>query len=46
MTMATTPGGAIATVAIAFGDVTPPASVRAYLMVDVYPAARATIAVP
>jgi hypothetical protein len=34
------------TVRVPFGTVTPPASVRAYLMVDAYPAAVETIPIP
>jgi outer membrane protein assembly factor BamB len=45
-TRTTAPDGTIASVGIAFGSVTPPGSVRAYLMVDAYPAARATLPVP
>ena len=42
----TTPSGLVETVSIPFGTLAPPASVRAYLMVDAYPAAVETIPVP
>jgi hypothetical protein len=42
----TSPSGVVETVAIPFGTVTPPATVRAYLMVDAYPAARDTLPHP
>jgi hypothetical protein len=38
--------GTVSRVSVPFGDVTPPLAVRAYLMVDAYPAARAVLAVP
>jgi hypothetical protein len=38
--------GVIESVTVPFGTVTPPASVRAYLMVDAYPAAVQTLPVP
>jgi outer membrane protein assembly factor BamB len=40
------PTGLVETVTVPFGTVTPPASVRAYLMVDAYPAAVQTLPVP
>ena len=38
--------GVVETVTVPFGSVTPPASVRAYLMVDTYPAASAVVPIP
>jgi len=37
------PSGVIETVGVPFGTVTPPEVVRAYLMVDAYPAAKAAL---
>lgn len=45
-TRTTDAGGVIENVTVPFGTTVPPASVRAYLMVDAYPAARATLSVP
>jgi outer membrane protein assembly factor BamB len=42
----TDPTGLVQTVTVPFGAVTPPAGVRAYLMVDAYPAASQTLSVP
>ena len=45
-TRTTDASGIVQTVSVPWGGVTPPANVRAYLMVDTYPAARQTIPVP
>jgi hypothetical protein len=45
-TRTTSASGVIETVSVPFGTVTPPAAVRAYLMVDAYPAARDTLPHP
>ncbi len=45
-TRTTNPSGAIETVGIPFGTTPPPATVRAYLMVDAYPAATDTLPHP
>jgi hypothetical protein len=42
---ATDAAGLVQTVAVPFGATVPPASVRVYLMVDAYPAARTTLAI-
>jgi len=42
-TRTTSPSGVIETVSVPFGTVTPPEVVRAYLMVDAYPAAKAAL---
>jgi hypothetical protein len=47
VTMRTTDDvGFIQTVSVPFGNVAPPPTIRAYLMVNSYPGARATLAVP
>ncbi len=45
-TRQTDTGGLIQSVSVPLAGVTVPASVRAYLMVDTYPAFRATLAIP
>ncbi|HYV56083.1 MAG TPA: hypothetical protein VE911_01000, partial [Candidatus Nitrosopolaris sp.] len=45
-TTRTTQAGVVATVSVAFGGVTPPPSVLAYLMVDAYPAGSAVVPIP
>ena len=45
-TRTTSPSGVVETVGVPFGTTTPPASVRAYLMVDAYPAATETLPHP
>jgi len=45
-TRTTSPDGVVQMVGIPFGTTTPPASVRAYLMVDAYPAATDTLPHP
>ena len=45
-TRTSSPSGVVETVGIPFGTTTPPAAVRAYLMVDAYPAAVDTLPHP
>jgi hypothetical protein len=45
-TRTASPSGVVETVGVPFGTTTPPASVRAYLMVDAYPAATDTLPHP